>query len=186
MKKPLISVPGQRLCLSDKTHESGHGTYERQGYIYSSLAGIVDVIDKNGVKVVEVQSIGEQTLVPVQGDIVTAQVTILTQEFCKCIIRREDVRATDKDRVQIYKNFRPGDVILARVLPITEAHTYNLSTAENELGVVIAHSEHGYPMVPISWTQMQCTKTYVKESRKVAKVVPENMNQKTEAQEDTT
>ncbi|KAF5308495.1 hypothetical protein FQR65_LT06160 [Abscondita terminalis] len=196
-KKSLISVPGQRLCLSDNTHESGHGTYERQGYIYSSLAGMVDIIEKNGVKIVEVQSIGEQTLVPVQGDIVTGQITILTQDYCKCIIkcigntvlsrtyrgilRREDVRATDKDRVQIYKNFRPGDVILARVLPITEAHTYNLSTAENELGVVIAHSEHGYPMVPISWTQMQCTKTYLKESRKVAKVVPENM--KTEEKE---
>lgn len=64
--------------------------------------------------------------------------------------------------------------ILFPQLPITEAHSYQLSTAENELGVVIAHSEHGHPMVPISWTEMQCTKTFIKESRKVAKVVPEN------------
>jgi hypothetical protein len=28
-------------------------------------------------------------------------------------------------------------------------------------------------MVPISWTEMQCAKTYVKEPRKVARVVPE-------------
>ena len=28
---------------------------------------------------------------------------------------------------------------------MTEAHTYQLSTAENELGVVIAHSEEGNP-----------------------------------------
>lgn len=28
-------------------------------------------------------------------------------------------------------------------MPMTEAHTYQLSTAENELGVVIAHSEEG-------------------------------------------
>lgn len=26
---------------------------------------------------------------------------------------------------------------------MTEAHTYHLSTAENELGVVIAHSDEG-------------------------------------------
>lgn len=26
---------------------------------------------------------------------------------------------------------------------MTEAHTYSLSTAENELGVVVAHSEEG-------------------------------------------
>ncbi|CAG9814592.1 unnamed protein product [Phaedon cochleariae] len=61
------------------------------------------------------------------------------------------------------------------ILPITEAHTYQLSTAENELGVVMAHSEQGHPMVPISWTEMQCSKTFVKEPRKVAKVVPEHL-----------
>lgn len=62
-------------------------------------------------------------------------------------------------------------------LPITEAHNYQLSTAENELGVVIAHSEHGHSMVPVSWTEMQCVKTFIKEARKVAKVVPENFQQ---------
>ncbi|KAI4471617.1 5' exoribonuclease csl4-related [Holotrichia oblita] len=190
--KILICVPGQRLCLLDKTHVNGHGTYERQGYIYSSLAGLVNVTTKDGIDVVEVHSIGEQTIIPAQGDIVTAQVTILTQQFCKCIIkcvgdtvlsrtyrgilRREDVRAAEKDRIEMYKSFRPGDIILARVLPITESHTYQLSTAENELGVVIAHSDAGHPMVPISWTEMQCTKTFVKQPRKVAKVVPENHN----------
>jgi len=28
-------------------------------------------------------------------------------------------------------------------MPMTEIHTYQLSTAENELGVVIAHSDEG-------------------------------------------
>ncbi|KAJ8956054.1 hypothetical protein NQ318_016504 [Aromia moschata] len=189
----LICVPGQRLCLCDKVYTSGQGTYERQGYIYSQLAGYVDIVEKDGVKIVEVHTSGEQTVVPAQGDIVTAQVNIITQQYCKCyikcigdavlrrpyraVLRREDIRATEKDKVEVYKSFRPGDIILARVLPITEAHTYQLSTAENELGVVIAHSEYGHPMVPVSWTQMQCSKTYVKEFRKVAKVVPENINQ---------
>jgi exosome complex RNA-binding protein Csl4 len=34
-------------------------------------------------------------------------------------------------------------------------------------------SVSGAAMVPVSWTEMQCPKTYVKEPRKVAKVVPE-------------
>lgn len=190
----MICLPGQRLSLCDKTHVAGQGTYERQGYIYSMLAGCVDVVAKDGVQIVEVHSKGEQTLVPAQGDIVTAQVIIITQQYCKCLIkcigdtvlsrpfkghvRKEDVRATEKDRVDIYKSFRPGDIILARVLPLTEAHTYQLSTAENELGVVIAHSEYGHPMVPISWTEMQCSKTFIREPRKVAKVVPENFSMK--------
>lgn len=33
----------------------------------------------------------------------------------------------------------------------------------------------GVSMIPISWTEMQCPKTFVKESRKVAKVVPESI-----------
>nr|CAI5838243.1 unnamed protein product [Callosobruchus analis] len=190
--EPLICLPGQRLCLCDKVYTAGQGTYERQGYIYSQLAGYVDVVEKDGVKIVEVHTSGEQTIVPAQGDIVTAQISIITQGFAKCyikcvgdavlrrpyraIIRKEDVRATEKDRVEIYKSFRPGDIVLARVLPITEAHVYQLTTAENELGVVIAHSERGHPMVPISWTEMQCSKTFIKEQRKVAKVLPEKIS----------
>lgn len=63
---------------------------------------------------------------------------------------------------------------------MTEIHWYHLSTAENELGVVIATAEgspQGVAMVPISWSEMQCPKTLVKEPRKVARVIPENINQ---------
>lgn len=190
-KAPMICLPGQRLCIRDNKHIPGHGTYERQDYIYSQLAGTVELIDREGgLRVVEVCTVSGETCVPQQADVVTAQVTIISQQFAKCVIkcvgdvvlnrayrailRREDIRAAEKDRVEVYKSVRPGDIILARVLPITEAHTYQLSTAENELGVVIAHSPDGYPMVPISWTEMQCTKTLLKQPRKVARVVPEN------------
>ncbi|CAG2055442.1 unnamed protein product, partial [Timema podura] len=144
--------------------------------------------------IIEVHSISDQSIVPAPGEIVTAKVTIVGQRFCKCVIkcigetvltrpyrgilRKEDVRATEKDRVEMIKCFRPGDIILARVvsfLPMKEVHSYQLSTAENELGVVIAHSEEGVSMVPISWTEMQCPKTFTKEPRKVAKVIPETI-----------
>lgn len=63
---------------------------------------------------------------------------------------------------------------------MTEIHWYHLSTAENELGVVIATAEgspQGVTMVPINWSEMQCPKSLVKEPRKVAKVIPDNINQ---------
>lgn len=189
-KSELICVPGQRLCLADTDHIPGSGTYERHGYIYSSLAGVVNMIKDEKSSIIEVHSSNDQSIVPVPGDIVTAKVTIVNQRFLKCIIkcigdtvlsrpyrailRKEDVRATEKDKVEMYKCFRPADIILARVLPMTDAHCYQISTAENELGVVIAHSEAGIPMIPVSWTEMQCPKTYVKEPRKVAKVIPDN------------
>jgi exosome complex component CSL4 len=83
-----------------------------------------------------------------------------------------------------------------------DIHTYQLSTAENELGVVISHSDSGtprcltfskilipkissgVPMVPISWTEMQCPVTYTKKLRKVAKVIPENIDMSVEQTED--
>ncbi|XP_037659741.1 exosome complex component CSL4 isoform X2 [Choloepus didactylus] len=76
--------------------------------------------------------------------------------------------------VEIYKSFHPGDIVLAKVISLGDAQSnYLLTTAENELGVVVAHSESGVQMVPISWCEMQCPKTHTKEFRKVARVQPE-------------
>lgn len=129
------------------------------------------------------------------GDVVTAKITVVNQRFAKClilcvrditlnhfyrgIIRREDVRATDKDRTEMYKSFRPGDIVLAKVMPQVELTCYQLTSAENELGVVVAMAKEvantcGTAMVPVSWTEMQCPKSLVKESRKVAKILPES------------
>lgn len=58
-------------------------------------------------------------------------------------LRREDIRATEKDKVEIYKSFRPGDIVQARVTSLGDSQSYFLSTAENGLGVVFAMSEWG-------------------------------------------
>jgi exosome complex component CSL4 len=136
---------------------------------------------------------------------VTARVEIVNQRFAKCqilcindlllnrplrgILRREDVRATDIDRVEMYKNYRPNDIILAKIIPQIELHTYSMSTAENELGVVVATpraivlSSGNYisePMVPLSWNVMKCPLTGVEEPRKVAKIMSEETLVRTE------
>lgn len=80
------------------------------------------------------------------------------------------------------------DISVLLQLPQNELHCYQLSTAENELGVVVAlaaeSGTHGIPMVPVSWTEMQCPQTLAKEFRKVAKIVPESAVQ--EATSNTT
>ena len=53
------------------------------------------------------------------------------------------MRATEKDKVEINKSFRCGDIVLARVISLGDTNSYFLSCAENELGVVIAYSEAG-------------------------------------------
>lgn len=180
------------MWACDDEHVAGYGTYEHNGYIYSSVAGIVNVQPKEKVNVIEVHTDQGQSSVPVPGDIVTAEVTVITLKIVRCrilclgdsllskplrgVIKKDDIRASNKDKIETHKSFRPGDIILARVLPIKEVHSYPLSTAENELGVVIAYSEAGVAMFPISWTEMQCPKTYNKESRKVAKFADDKMS----------
>lgn len=148
---------------------------------------------------IKVKASGSKTILPVVGDIITARVEVVNQRFAKCsiicigenvlnrslraILRKEDIRATDIDRVEIYKNFRPNDIILAKVIPQIEIHTYSLTTAENELGVVIASARglstsstrNIVDMVPISWSEMQCPLTLTKEPRKVAKIASESL-----------
>lgn len=91
----------------------------------------------------EVISLGRKTVVPLTGDIVTARVLLVNNRFAKCsilcvgdhvldfpyraILRKEEVRATEKDRTEMYKSFRAGDVILARVVSQTKNITYRTS-----------------------------------------------------------
>lgn len=87
------------------------------------------------------------------------------------ILRREDVRAYEKDKVVMNESFRVGDIIRATVISLGDERSYYVSTAGNEYGVVIARSDHGNAMVPVSWKEMRDVLTGRAESRKVAKPV---------------
>ncbi|XP_058972702.2 exosome complex component CSL4-like [Pocillopora verrucosa] len=182
----IVVIPGERLG-SIEQYSPGNGTYIRHGYVYASLAGYKQSQNQeNGEKpTIHIIREEEKYVVPEVGSVVTCKVMSTNPRFCKVAIlgvettslkepfkgtiRKEDVRATEKDKVEMYKSFRPGDIVLARVLTL-HTQTYLLSTAENELGVIFAKSEGGAAMVPISWCEMQCPKTRAKEHRKVAKV----------------
>jgi exosome complex component CSL4 len=84
-------------------------------------------------------------------------------------IRREDIRATEKDKVTIQDSFRVGDLIRAVVISLGDQGGYYLSTAKNELGVVVARGEGGDVLVPVSWREVKDLRTGRGEARKVAK-----------------
>ncbi|KAJ2191183.1 hypothetical protein GGH18_000017 [Coemansia sp. RSA 530] len=84
-------------------------------------------------------------------------------------VRVQDIRATEKDSVRVHTSFRPGDVIRAEVISLGDQRSYYLSTAKDEFGVVFAQSVDGNAMVPVSWEEMQDTKTQCVEKRKCAK-----------------
>ncbi|KAI0403241.1 hypothetical protein F4802DRAFT_572866 [Xylaria palmicola] len=93
---------------------------------------------------------------------------VLTAQW-QGVVRVQDVRATEKDRVKIYESFRPGDIVRAQVISLGDQANYYLSTANNELGVIMATSEAGNTMFPVSWKEYKDPETGLSESRKVAK-----------------
>ncbi|XP_034044747.1 exosome complex component CSL4 isoform X2 [Thalassophryne amazonica] len=151
-------VPGDKLC-SENECAAGAGVYCRLGHIYSSRAGYVLKKDQGEeLPVISVVRNTETQLLPDVGAVVTCKVTSINSRFAKVrilyvgstplkehfrgMIRKEDVQATEKDKVDTYKSFRPGDIVIAKVISLGDVQsTYLLSTAENELGVVVAHSQ---------------------------------------------
>lgn len=89
------------------------------------------------------------------------------------VIRSQDVRATEKDKVRIGECFRGGDVVKGTVISLGDARSYYITTARNDLGVIFATSEAGATMEPVSWQAMRCPRTGRIEKRKCAK--PENL-----------
>jgi len=85
-------------------------------------------------------------------------------------IRREDIRSGATEEIDINQCFRPGDVVICRILSLGDHRRYFLSTAESKLGVVRAVCESsGENMVPVSWKEMECPITHAKEFRKCAR-----------------
>jgi len=168
------------------------------GRIYASIVGKTQITapktaqEKPTIEVIpptNPSTFASTVLVPQISDLVTARVIKITPQLAKVeilvvgdkaldihttfsgVIRQQDVRATDIDKVQIQTSYRPGDIVKARVISLGDTRSYYLSTASNDLGVIFATSAVGQaPMIPVSWNEMQCSKTGLREQRKVAKV----------------
>lgn len=92
-------------------------------------------------------------------------------ETYKGIIRSQDVRSTDRDRVKMIECFKPGDIVKAKVLSLGDGVNYYLTTANNDLGVIFAKSNNGAGsmMYATDWQHMVSPLTGVVEKRKCAK-----------------
>jgi exosome complex component CSL4 len=85
------------------------------------------------------------------------------------------VRATEVDKVEIYKSFRPGDIVSAEIvrshlpsiggssanaflpqISLGDARSYFLSTAKNELGVIYAKS-----VANVTVTLLACVRSLI-------------------------
>lgn len=101
---------------------------------------------------------------------ITTYPTITSEDLqFQAILRKEDVRAYEKDKIILNDMFRVGDIVRATVISLGDERNYYISTAGNDFGVVVATSEQGNAMVPTSWREMRDVVTGKGEARKVAK-----------------
>ncbi|TPX35237.1 hypothetical protein SmJEL517_g02291 [Synchytrium microbalum] len=171
-----ICFPGAEIA-HELEAQSGPGTYVRNQIVYSSLLGQKQITSNPIHKpIVSVTRNRETSIVPDVGFTVIGRVVRLkpqeavvdivvvngrtTAEGFQGIIRKQDIRAAEKDKVQVHN---------AEVISLGDAKSYFLSTAKNEFGVLLATSIAGYMMVPVSWDSMMCPVTKAKEFRKCAK-----------------
>ncbi|KAJ2036787.1 hypothetical protein GGI13_001927 [Coemansia sp. RSA 455] len=185
---PVVVTPGRRLGV-EQEYEAGTGTYVRNGVIYSSILGTKTISGDEGSDdakaTVSVERSNTKFAIPVIGSEILGRVVRMNpraasvaimmvgstpcQEDFQGVVRVQDIRATEKDLVQMIESFRPGDIIRAEVISLGDQRSYYLATVKNEHGVVFAQSTDGNSMVPISWEEMQDPKTLVVEKRKCAK-----------------
>lgn len=90
-------------------------------------------------------------------------------EAFSATLRTNELRPNSSLEIEISDCIRPSDIILARIHALGEKD-YILSTVEAELGVIKAICESsGREMKAVSWKEMECVETGVREARKVAK-----------------
>lgn len=142
---PSLAHPGLRLAAASK-YISGPGTHPYDSHIYASLAGaptldsstkpptlsIPRLLASSASSDVPSVNISVTNTLPEVGSIAIAKVTrcmvrqinvailVVDEEVCgdewAGVVRREDVRATEKEKVVIGESFRVGDLVRGEVV----------------------------------------------------------------------
>ncbi|CAL8098387.1 unnamed protein product [Calicophoron daubneyi] len=128
-----LVIPGDFLSKEDDKHKRGPFTHTSSNEIRSSCLGhLKTTVMDNGQFLIEVVPLKQPGVVPTIGSTVLAKVTSLTRRVVRCdvvavgdcslagpfkgLIRREDIRATQRDQAEPAQCFRPGDLIRAKVI----------------------------------------------------------------------
>ena len=183
-----IVTPGEQLLTSSSNINCGNGTYiDEDGVLRASIFGSIERGLDNSISVISSNKLIKNRNVVVNvDDIVICRVIKITMmqatvdilsvdgidllQSSKGIIRREDVRLSEIDKIIMQDCFLPGDIIRAIVISLGDAKQYYLSSAAVEFGVIHALSLNTKSIMKVlSWKEIQCPKSNIKEFRKCMK-----------------
>lgn len=158
-KESVLLTPGDSVC-SNKEGRSGLGAFSLKGDIRASVTGKL-VIEppsssaanaKKRINVVSDQFVAKDYVLAV-GDIVYGKVTKINYNqayvdvlyagdhelpfIAKAVIRREDIRETEVDKVVVHDFLKPSAIVRACVLSLGDNKQYFLTIAKSGLGVIV-------------------------------------------------
>nr|CDS32798.2 exosome complex component CSL4 [Hymenolepis microstoma] len=107
---PFLFKKGEFLAAKDENIDEGKFTHVSSGKILSAVAGRVKVV-KDG------SHISSITRRFARCEIIAIDNRVLAGPF-RGMIKREDIRETQKDRAEPSLSFRPGDLVRAKVVNI--------------------------------------------------------------------
>ena len=126
-------LPGDAIEVDEGNYKAGNGVYIRKGKYFALLSGIVDISNSTiSVKSSRDDQISTVENVPKVGQIYYAIVDKLSPRICQVlvvdpktgqrgfhgIIRKENVRQSEVDKVEMVDCFRPGDLIKAKLVAL--------------------------------------------------------------------
>lgn len=165
--KPMLTIPRSPSSATTKELAGAHKS--------ETLPAVGDVAICRVIRVQQRQAVCSIVVVNPTADFGSTLGNMphissaLDEVHFQAVLRREDVRLTEKDRIVMNDMFRVGDLIKAQVINLGDERSFYISTAGNEYGVIMARSEKGNPMVPRSWKDMMDSETGKVELRKVAR-----------------
>ncbi|KAF4531357.1 hypothetical protein B566_EDAN019461, partial [Ephemera danica] len=164
--------PGDRIC-NIRDGEPALGTYAHG--TTAIRASLVGKVNDYGEGLPVVLPCKPRPGIPVANSIIIGRVRRITPRNATVsillvddlpvrdefdgLLRIENVRDFEVDKLVMRDCFRPGDIIRAKVLAVGDSHAYLLSTAGDYFGVLCAQSAAGANMFPVSWESMQCPDT---------------------------
>jgi len=173
-----LVVPGERLGVIEE-FTPGPGTYTEQGVVHSKIVGcaLLDMLNKK----VSVYPLARVASVPRMGSIVTGQVSDMQSKratlrifkigeknltgFFSGILHVSE--ASPRYVETMFDVCKTGDIMRAKVVS-EKNRTYHLSTADSDLGVMLAFCSACGHVLTLAKQNMQCGKCGKIEMRKAA------------------
>ena len=179
IKSGDLVLPGQKIGVIEM-YVPGAGTYSEDGIIYATIIGEIRI--DNNEKMVSVAPREEKPSLPKRGDIVIGTINMVRKQMAIADITNKlgynpttdfegmiHISQVSKYYLENLSDaFKTGDLIRAVIID-AERIPFFLSTADPDLGVILAHcSECGHVLKPVG-RRLQCLNCRTIENRKFAK-----------------